>query len=297
MIQNAALDVAVGLALMYLMLSLLCTVINEFIASKLGLRAASLASGLEEILDDPSVRARFYDHGLIASPRNAVTNSEKVFGKLAWRLGDLRAAVVAARSAPKPAPSSPPSGTLPSSPSDSATSPPAPPPGNHSSYISSINFATALIGSLKAVPAPDKKVPGFTQIEAAVDALPETRLKSALQSTLATANDDVEKFQKSVAGWFDDSMERLSGAYKRDLQWLSIIIGLIVAILFNADSFGVAHKLWMDPNLDISHYLGMIDRYGAIFLFFRAVALRRGAVRRDQGWNFLQRRRRVPVGF
>src|ERR1700704_1960383 len=128
MIQNAALDVAVGLALMYLMLSLLCTVINEFIASKLGLRAASLASGLEEILDDPSVRARFYDHGLIASPRNAVTNSEKVFGKLAWRLGDLRAAVVAARSAPNPAPSSPSSGTLPSSPSDSATSPPAPPP-------------------------------------------------------------------------------------------------------------------------------------------------------------------------
>jgi hypothetical protein len=72
MIQNAALDVAIALILMYLMLSLLCTIINEYIASKLGLRAATLASGLQEILDDPWVREKFYGHGLIAGPIKAV---------------------------------------------------------------------------------------------------------------------------------------------------------------------------------------------------------------------------------
>ena len=43
MIQNAAIDVAIALALMYLLLSLTCTVVNEFIASKMNLRAKSLA--------------------------------------------------------------------------------------------------------------------------------------------------------------------------------------------------------------------------------------------------------------
>ena len=38
MFQNAAIDVAIGLILMHLMLSLLCTVVNEFIATKLELR-------------------------------------------------------------------------------------------------------------------------------------------------------------------------------------------------------------------------------------------------------------------
>jgi hypothetical protein len=43
-------------------------------------------------------------------------------------------------------------------------------------------------------------------------------------------------------------MERLSGAYKRQLKWLSMLIGLIVAIAFNADSFNVATTLWSDQD-------------------------------------------------
>jgi hypothetical protein len=56
MIQNAALDVVIGLILMYLMLSLLCTTINELIATVLKLRAHSLKVGLEQIIDDIEIR-------------------------------------------------------------------------------------------------------------------------------------------------------------------------------------------------------------------------------------------------
>ena len=66
MFQNAAIDVAIGLVLMYLVLSLLCTVVNEFLANKFDLRSKSLAAGLKELLDDPVVHDAFYDHGLIA---------------------------------------------------------------------------------------------------------------------------------------------------------------------------------------------------------------------------------------
>src|SRR5215813_11141402 len=95
MFQNAALDVSIGLILMYLMLSLLCTTVNEYIASKLKLRAASLASGLQEILDDKDVLARFYNHGLIAGSNSAVAKTDNLLWHLAKGLGDLQAAVLA----------------------------------------------------------------------------------------------------------------------------------------------------------------------------------------------------------
>ncbi len=71
MFQNAAIDVAIALILMYLMLSLLCTVINEFIATKLKLRAKSLASTLEQLLDNQTLRDTFYRHGLIVTNKRA----------------------------------------------------------------------------------------------------------------------------------------------------------------------------------------------------------------------------------
>ncbi len=66
MFQNAAIDVAIGLILMYLMLSLLCTVVNEFIATKLKLRSSTLQDALQKLIDDPTLRTNFYAHGLIA---------------------------------------------------------------------------------------------------------------------------------------------------------------------------------------------------------------------------------------
>ena len=53
---NAALDIAIGLILMYLVLSLVCTSVNEFISTALDLRAASLKQGLEHIIDSKTLR-------------------------------------------------------------------------------------------------------------------------------------------------------------------------------------------------------------------------------------------------
>src|SRR5262249_13731912 len=60
------------------------------------------------------------------------------------------------------------------------------------------------------------------------------------------AGNDLDKLRTSIATWFDDSMERLSGAYKRQLKWISMLVGLLVAIGFNADSVNVASTLWTD---------------------------------------------------
>jgi hypothetical protein len=248
MIQNAALDVAIALALMYLMLSLLCTIINEFIASKLlGLRAASLASGLQQILDDPLVRQKFYGHGLIAGSTNAVAKSDNLLMPLIWNRGDLPAAVNSlatpgAAAAPAAGPNAVPQAPPAAGPN---TVPQAPSPEDHPSYISSSNFASALLGSLDT----GKPIPVFADVVTAVTAMSPSNLRSALLSALTAAQGDLDSFRKNVANWFDDSMERLSGAYKRHLKLISILVGIVVAVVFNADSFRVASTLWTDPVL------------------------------------------------
>jgi hypothetical protein len=49
--------------------------------------------------------------------------------------------------------------------------------------------------------------------------------------------------------WFNDAMERLSGAYKRRAQLTAFIIGFILALILNLDSISVATSLWREPTL------------------------------------------------
>jgi hypothetical protein len=64
---NSAIDVAIGLILLYLVLSIICTTVNEFVATLFKFRAKTLASGIASLLDNPQLRADFYNHGLIDS--------------------------------------------------------------------------------------------------------------------------------------------------------------------------------------------------------------------------------------
>ena len=58
-------EVVIGLTLTYLIISLICTVINEFFASVLKLRAAGLQKGIEEIIDDDQLKQAFLQAGII----------------------------------------------------------------------------------------------------------------------------------------------------------------------------------------------------------------------------------------
>lgn len=65
----AILDVALGLVFVYLLLSLLCTIVNELIAQATRLRARTLKAGIEALLSDAKfkrVTEGLYQHPLIA---------------------------------------------------------------------------------------------------------------------------------------------------------------------------------------------------------------------------------------
>ncbi|TKB92551.1 MAG: hypothetical protein E8D41_07015 [Nitrospira sp.] len=242
MLQNAAIDVTIALILMYLMLSLLCTVINEFIATKLKLRAKSLASAIEQLLDHQALRNAFYRHGLIVTNmRVTATGPQSTMSGVSSVASGVREMMISRPPAELSA--------QPATSSDTVTGPvvsvPVPmAPESHPSYLSSRSVALALIASLD----PAKPLPVIQDIEDTVKNLPASRIRDVLLSSLTEAGTDVDKLRTSIATWYDDSMERLSGAYKRQLKWISMLVGLIVTIAFNADSFNVAITLWSDQD-------------------------------------------------
>lgn len=253
MFQNAVIDIAIGLILMYLVLSLVCTVVNEFIATKLKLRAASLESGLKQLLDDPTLREKFYGHGLIEGTSKSVARGGEA---LSFSLFSLAAKVMKpvderlkAMRAAGPAPASTTAAIPTTDPTTKEVSAPDPTVAEHPSYVSADTFTKALIGSLLGSLDPAKPVPGMTEVSDAIKKLPDSSMRDALQASLTAADGNLDKFRTEIAKWFDDSMERLGGAYKRQLKWISLIIGLAVAIIVNADSFDVGYALWSDNAL------------------------------------------------
>jgi len=199
--SNSLIDVAIGLALLYLLLSLICTIANEYISTVLALRAKTLRAGIEKLIDDPTVRGIFLNHGLIQTAKKTPDSTV----------------------APAPA---------------AATQFTA-------SYLSGRSVALALLDSLNT----DVKVRGVADIAAEVDRLPSSNIKDVLVTAMTEASGDIDKLRAGVASWFDDSMDRMSGAYKRNLQLIAFLVGLAIAVVLNADTFAVARALWSDTDL------------------------------------------------
>lgn len=69
MLDSRIVEVAVGLVLVYLVFSLACSAINEWIARFFALRATGLRRGINELLadsDETGLAALFHQHALVA---------------------------------------------------------------------------------------------------------------------------------------------------------------------------------------------------------------------------------------
>jgi hypothetical protein len=63
----------------------------------------------------------------------------------------------------------------------------------------------------------------------------------------ARAGGDIAKVEDGLERWFDDSMDRVSGAYKRMSQLCTFGVGLIVVIALHIDTFRLVAGLWAHP--------------------------------------------------
>lgn len=68
MFGSGIIDLAIGVILVYLFLSLICSVITEWISKKLEMRAKNLEEGIRSLLSDPQGTGhslKLFDHPLI----------------------------------------------------------------------------------------------------------------------------------------------------------------------------------------------------------------------------------------
>ncbi|MEK0178706.1 MAG: hypothetical protein EAZ78_11090 [Oscillatoriales cyanobacterium] len=97
--------------------------------------------------------------------------------------------------------------------------------------------------------------PIYQQIKATVDSMPES-LKNSLYILAERVEKDggdtqeqLQRFQREIEIWFDRSMERASGVYKRNSRGVAILLGTAIAIGANADTVNIINRLSKDSML------------------------------------------------
>jgi hypothetical protein len=72
--------------------------------------------------------------------------------------------------------------------------------------------------------------------------------QQALEAVLSSVKTLAEAEAK-IEEWFNNSMTRVSDAYTRRMQYQSLLVGLLVAVILNADTLNLGATLWNDPAL------------------------------------------------
>lgn len=117
------------------------------------------------------------------------------------------------------------------------------------SYIPRDIFVAALIDAVRKSKGeePPKSAAGFKEL---VDKISEdSLLRSVLQEITEAVEDDLSAIKTGVGEWFDRSMDRTTGVYKRNLQAISFIVALFLVLAINADSLAISRAVWFDDTL------------------------------------------------
>jgi hypothetical protein len=74
-------------------------------------------------------------------------------------------------------------------------------------------------------------------------------LGRVLRALLADAAGDVDRFRENIEVWFNDGMDRVSGAYKRATMKWQFGIAFALAVALNVDTLLIVRALWREPTL------------------------------------------------
>jgi hypothetical protein len=118
--------------------------------------------------------------------------------------------------------------------------------GNHPSYLPGRTFATAIMDLV--TPAVSGPI-SLANLVDGINALPDGDVKKALVALVGDVGGDLTKAQHNIEDWFDDTMDRVSGWYKRTTQIWTIIVAVFLTVLANADTVNIVRRLWVDPTV------------------------------------------------
>jgi len=237
MFGSVVLDLIISMSFIYLLLGLILSVLQEILATIVQSRSANLERGIQSLFSGASLQngqsfvAALYNHGLV---RGLYLDPQRdlslpfVLGR--WTKMRLRLRKWLGVAVLK---------------SDLLVSDPLLLPA----YIPARTFSMALIDILKPRTLSGQTLREIrSQLMDMLEADPDNKAAQALLTLANDAKDDIAKFQTNVENWFNDSMDRASGWYKKYTQKILLVMGLILAITLNVDSIRIAEMLWVDKD-------------------------------------------------
>jgi len=254
------LNVAIGIIFIYLLLSLICTAINEIIEKFLKNRASDLRRGIEVLLqnnENNNLLEKLYNHPLIFSLYDGnynKTSSKKLpsyipSANFALALMDI---ILPASSKNL----SGAAGGAALNPGNQVT------PENNAIQQSANEGSSATSGNAVPGTLVEGAVGGSGPViksENTLDTLrgallnwPDSSAKSALLTLIDSAEGDINKARKNIETWYNSSMDRVSGWYKRRVQIITIFVGLGLTLAMNADTISIFKGLLNNPTLQNS---------------------------------------------
>jgi hypothetical protein len=116
--------------------------------------------------------------------------------------------------------------------------------GQKPSYISARMFAAALFDIVAPADAAQPRT--MQSMRAGVSKIPDAKLRATLLNMVDSASGDVDAARVKVEHWFDDTMARVTGWYKRKAQKIIFVAGLVLCAAVNADTLMIVKELWSD---------------------------------------------------
>jgi hypothetical protein len=257
------LDVAIGIIFIYLLLSIVCTAINEFIEGFLKLRAVDLEQGIRELLNDPDATGKvreLWNHQLIYSLFRGSYDPSEIRNGGRTNIDSKKKRYSRGSDLPSYIPSrnfalALMDVLLPAVPPTQASgAAPSPLPAATPIADTSISGSSATLApqndNLPAPQNPPIKPNPLQPLRDAVNRMTgNDKLKTALLTILDAAGDDAVKAREGIENWYNSSMDRVSGWYKRRVQQIVFVMGFVVAIAMNADTFAIFKNLSNDRPL------------------------------------------------
>lgn len=119
--------------------------------------------------------------------------------------------------------------------------------GRKPSYIPTRTFSLALLDVIAPID-PQKGSRTLGELRDSINELPE-ELKKTMLVHLDAAQNDLNAVRENIEKWFDDSMERVAGWYKRKSQVIVLVMSFIITVGMNVDTISLATRLYNDSAL------------------------------------------------
>lgn len=224
MFNNVVLDVFIGLVFIFLLYSLLATIIQEMIARWLALRSRMLIKALRRMLED--------DRDTLVKPGGFTVPAEILLFFKRF-LMPVKQGTLLEKFYSHP--------TIKYLGEDKIFSKP--------SYLHAHNFSQTIIHLLRG-----EEYDGRNQNESDLifKAIYQNPLRinpqtvRNLKHLFADARQDTYLFKNKLEDWYEETMERASGWYKKQTQFILVIIGFFIAYCFNVDSIAISKILMKD---------------------------------------------------